>query len=490
MATEKYNIQNDLNELQPKVDDLENRLQGSLEDRSRLQAELEKVKKAFEEHRRESEEMIKEVTVEDGSLEAGVDMGNEIEAGINEREGIDIDIASWQSKYNMLQTNYDNLNTDKKRLEEKLDNMQSTVINLDYQNQTLNSDKNKLNFELEAAKRKINDLLSELDAEKNEKESLKLEYESLERKCSKIEAEYEIHTSTRQENEETGAYVKLQEAYKRSHERENESQAELLNCYKVISELKHQTQDANETIERLTINYNTETVRSATLRDEVVSYQRRLSELEERYDISQKAKEDTEQELKLLQQRVEELSRENRSIQESKGLIMAEVTNQRNKITRLEQQLEESEFDKESLRLHLSAWQSKKEGDLHEISRQISSLSERRQSQRLNKEGLNNQLISMRRRMNKLQRENEALRSEGYYATTKKETNDGDTEQDKGEEDRKERRRRRRERRRERRRRKAEIEGREDIIEDGENLGNSSESSDSGDKSSSDEEQS
>ena len=169
---------------------------------------------------------------------------------------------------------------------------------------------------------------------------------------------------------------------------------------------------------------------------------------------------------------------------------MAEVTNQRNKITRLEQQLEDAEFDKESLRLHLSAWQSKKEGDLHEISRQISSLSERRQSQRLNKEGLNNQLISMRRRMNKLQRENEALRSEGYYATTKKETNDGDTEQDKGEEDRKERRRRRRERRRERRRRKAEMEGREDIIEDGENLRNSSESSDSDDKSSSDEEQS
>ena len=489
MATEKYNIQNDLTELQPKVDDLENRLQGSLEERNRLQAELEKVKKAFEEHRRESEEMIKEVTVEDGSLEAGVDMGNEIEAGINEREGIDIDIASWQSKYNMLQTNYDNLNTDKKRLEEKLDNMQSTVINLDYQNQTLNSDKSKLNFELEAAKRKINDLLSDLDAEKNEKESLKLEYESLERKCSKIEAEYEIHTSTRQENEETGAYIKLQEAYKRSHERENELQAELLNCYKVIGELKHQTQDANETIERLTINYNTETVRSATLRDEVVSYQRRLSELEERYDISQKAKEDTEQELKLLQQRVDELSRENRSIQESKALIMAEVTNQRNKITRLEQQLEDAEFDKESLALHLSAWQSKKEGDLHEISRQISSLSEHRQSQRRDK-GLNNQLISMRRRMNKLQRENEALRSEGYYATTKKETDDGDAEQDKGEEDRKERRRRRRERRRERRRRKAEMEGREDIIEDGENLRNSSESSDSDDKSSSDEEQS
>lgn len=34
------------------------------------------------------------------------------------------------------------------------------------------------------------------------------------------------------------------------------------------------------------------------------------------------------------------------------------------------------------------------------------------------------------------------------------------------------------------------MEGREDIIEDGENLRNSSESSDSGDKSSSDEEQS
>ena len=245
--------------------------------------------------------------------------------------------------------------------------------------------------------------------------------------------------------------------YKRSHERENESQAEKLNCYKVIGELKHQTQDANETIERLTINYNTDTVRSATLRHEVVSYQRRLSELEERYDISQKAKEDTEQELKLLQQRVDELSPENRSIQESKALIMAEVTNQRNKITRLEQQLEDAEFDKESLALHLSAWQSKKEGDLHEISRQISSLSEHRQSQRRDKEGLNNQLISMRRRMNKLQRENEPLRSEGYHATTKKETDDGNAEQDKGEED-------RTERRRERRRRKAEMEGREIVL--------------------------
>ena len=136
---------------------------------------------------------------------------------------------------------------------------------------------------------------------------------------------------------------------------------------------------------------------------------------------------------------------------------MAEVTNQRNKITRLEQQLEDAEFDKQSLALHLSAWQSKKEGDLHEISRQISSLSEHRQSQRRDKEGLNNQLISMRRRMNKLQRENEPLRSEGYHATTKKETDDGNAEQDKGEED-------RTERRRERRRRKAEMEGREIVL--------------------------
>lgn len=463
IATEKRDIQSELNKLQPKVDDLENRLQRVLEDKTRLQMELDDTKRALDESRREPEPMIRQVS--GGGLEAGVDMfpdmKDDLENAKNERDRLNSDVSSWQNKYNTLQNNYDNLDTDKKRLEDKLDSMQKTINNLEQNNQTLSSDKNRLTVELEAAKRKINDLLSELDAARRDKDSLKVEYDILQKKITKIEAEYEIHISTRHEYDDSGAYAKLQEAYKRSQERENEVQAELLTCYKVIGELKHQLHGAHETIERLTINYNTETIRSATLRDEVVSYQRRLSELEEKYEINRGANEDMENELTVLQQRLTELSRENGSIQESKALIVVEVTNQRNKIARLEQQLDDSEREKESLRLQLSAMHSKGEADAHEISKQISELSERSLSFRREKEDLERQLSkkhaeavesageisllrseiedyrrargledqqrsgeikSLKLSMSSLQRENEALKSgEGYSTSTKKE---------------------------------------------------------------------
>ena len=444
IATEKRDLQSELNQLQPRVDDLEYRLQKALEDKTRLQIELDDTKRAMDELRREPEPMIRQVS--GGGLEAGVDMfpemKDDLDAVKNERDRLNNDVSSWQNKYNTLQNNYDNIDADKKRLEEKLNSMQKTINNLEQNNQTLTSDKNRLTVELEAAKRKINDLLSELDAAKREKDSLKIEYEVLQKKITKIEAEYEIHISTRHEYDDSGAYAKLQEAYKRSQERENEVQAELLTCYKVIGELKHQLHGAHETIERLTINYNTETIRSATLRDEVVSYQRRLSELEEKYEINRGANEDMSNELIVLQQRMTELSRENASIQESKAIIVVEVTNQRNKIVRLEQQLEDAEREKESLRVQLIAMQSKGDSESHEISKQISELSERSLTFRREKEGLERELSKkhaeavesaaeisflkaeiddQRRAKTELQQENEALKSEGYSSTTKKE---------------------------------------------------------------------
>ena len=309
IGTEKRDLQTELNQIRPRVDDLENRLQRALEDKTRAQMELDDAKRAADEIRRDSVTVIRQVS--GGGLEAGVDMfpdmKDDLDATKSERDRLNSDVASWQSKYNTLQNNYDNLDADKKRLEDKLDNMQKTISNLEHNNQTLSSDKNRLNVELEAAKRKINDLLSELDAAKREKDSLKMEYEILQKKITKIEAEYEIHISTRHEYDDSGAYAKLQEAYKRSQERENEVQAELLTCYKVIGELKHQLHGSHETIERLTINYNTETIRSATLREEVVSYQRRVSELEEKYEINRGANEDLENELTVLQERMTEL---------------------------------------------------------------------------------------------------------------------------------------------------------------------------------------
>lgn len=461
VATDKRDLQNELNQLQPKMEDMENRLQRLLEDRTRLQIELDDSRRALDELRREPEEMVRQVSA--GGLEAGLDMfpdiKDDLETTKNERDRLNTDVSSWQSKYSTLQSNYDNLDADKRRLEDKLDSMQKAINQLEHTNQTVTSDKNKLTIELEAAKRKISDLLSELDAAKRDKDSLKLEYELLQKKITKIEAEYEIHISTRHEYDDSGAYVKLQEAYKRSQERENEVQAELLTCYKVIGELKHQLHGAHETAERLTINYNTETIRSATLREEVVSYQRRLSELEEKYEINRGANEDMENELTVLQQRMEELSRENTSIQESKALIVVEVTNQRNKIARLEQQLDDAEREKESLRLQLTAMHSKGESDSHEISKQISELSERSLSFRREKEDLERQLTrkqaeavqsseqitllrsemddyrraksledqqrsgelqSLKISMSELQRENEALKSEGYSSATKK----------------------------------------------------------------------
>ena len=462
IGTEKRDLQTELNQIRPRVDDLENRLQRALEDKTRAQMELDDAKRAADEIRRDSVTVIRQVS--GGGLEAGVDMfpdmKDDLDAAKSERDRLNSDVASWQSKYNTLQNNYDNLDADKKRLEDKLDNMQRTISNLEHNNQTLSSDKNRLNVELEAAKRKINDLLSELDAAKREKDSLKMEYEILQKKITKIEAEYEIHISTRHEYDDSGAYAKLQEAYKRSQERENEVQAELLTCYKVIGELKHQLHGAHETIERFTINYNTETIRSATLREEVVSYQRRVSELEEKYEINRGANEDLENELTVLQERMTELSQENSSIVKSKALIVVEVTNQRNKIVRLEQQLEDAEREKESLRFQLSALHSKGESESQEISKHISQLSEQSVTFRREKEDLERRLSkkeseavesaseisllrseiddyrrarsledqqrsgeiqSLKLSMGELQRENEALKSEGYSKATKTE---------------------------------------------------------------------
>lgn len=459
IGTEKRDLQTELNQIRPRADDLENRLQRALEDKTRLQMELDDAKRAVDEIRRDSVTVIRQVS--GGGLEAGVDMfpdmKDDLDATKSERDRLNSDVASWHSKYNTLQNNYDNLDADKKRLEDKLDNMQKTISNLEHNNQTLSSDKNRLNVELEAAKRKINDLLSELDAAKREKDSLKLEYEILQKKITKIEAEYEIHISTRHEYDDSGAYAKLQEAYKRSQERENEVQAELLTCYKVIGELKHQLHGAHETIERFTINYNTETIRSATLREEVVSYQRRVSELEEKYEINRGANEDLESELTVLQERMTELSQENSSIVKSKALIVVEVTNQRNKIVRLEQQLEDAEREKESLRFQLSALHSKGESESQEISKHISQLSEQSVTFRREKEDLERRLSkkeseavesaseisllrseiddyrrarsledqqrsgeiqSLKLSMGELQRENEALKSEGYSKAT------------------------------------------------------------------------
>lgn len=462
IGTEKRDLQTELNQIRPRVDDLENRLQRALEDKTRAQMELDDAKRAADEIRRDSVTVIRQVS--GGGLEAGVDMfpdmKDDLDATKSERDRLNSDVASWQSKYNTLQNNYDNLDADKKRLEDKLDNMQKTISNLEHNNQTLSSDKNRLNVELEAAKRKINDLLSELDAAKREKDSLKMEYEILQKKITKIEAEYEIHISTRHEYDDSGAYAKLQEAYKRSQERENEVQAELLTCYKVIGELKHQLHGSHETIERLTVNYNTETIRSATLREEVVSYQRRVSELEEKYEINRGANEDLENELTVLQERMTELSQENSSIVKSKALIVVEVTNQRNKIVRLEQQLEDAEREKESLRFQLSALHSKGESESQEISKHISQLSEQSVTFRREKEDLERRLSkkeseavesaseisllrseiddyrrarsledqqrsgeiqSLKLSMGELQRENEALKSEGYSKATKTE---------------------------------------------------------------------
>ena len=462
IGTEKRDLQTELNQIRPRVDDLENRLQRALEDKTRAQMELDDAKRAADEIRRDSVTVIRQVS--GGGLEAGVDMfpdmKDDLDATKSERDRLNSDVASWQSKYNTLQNNYDNLDADKKRLEDKLHSMQKTISNLEHNNQTLSSDKNRLNVELEAAKRKINDLLSELDAAKREKDSLKMEYEILQKKITKIEAEYEIHISTRHEYDDSGAYAKLQEAYKRSQERENEVQAELLTCYKVIGELKHQLHGSHETIERLTINYNTETIRSATLREEVVSYQRRVSELEEKYEINRGANEDLENELTVLQERMTELSQENSSIVKSKALIVVEVTNQRNKIVRLEQQLEDAEREKESLRFQLSALHSKGESESQEISKHISQLSEQSVTFRREKEDLERRLSkkeseavesaseisllkseiddyrrarsledqqrsgeiqSLKLSMGELQRENEALKSEGYSKATKTE---------------------------------------------------------------------
>ena len=460
LISEKRDIANEFAQLKAREQDLERSLQQVTEEKHRRQVELEDIRRELSETRREPDLLIQQVSA--GGLETEVDMfpdmKDDLEAAKNETDRLANDISSWQSKYNTLQSSYDVLDGDKKRLEDKLDSMQKTINDLEHNNHILTSDKNKLTVELEAAKRKINDLLSELDEAKRGKDSLKVEFEILQKRITKMEAEYEIHITTRRDYDDSGAYVKLQEAYKRSQERENEVQAELLTCYKVIGELKHQLQGAQESIERLTINYNTETIRSATLRDEVVTYQRRLSELEEKYEINRGANEDMENELAVLEQRLTEASKQNTSIQESKALILVEVSNQRNKITRLEKDLEDAESEKTNLRLQLKAFLSKGESESDEISKQISELSERSLSFRREKEDLERQLSkkhaeynesaqaidalkaeiedqrrtksledqqrsgeiqSLKISMGELQRENEALKSESYASSTK-----------------------------------------------------------------------
>ena len=189
----------------------------------------------------------------------------------------------------------------------------------------------------------------------------------------------------------------------------------------MIGELKHQAHGAQETTDRLSIDYSTETISSSTLRDELVSYQRKLSELKEKYEINQRNGEDTETKLNLLQQRIEELSRENGSIHECKALIVVEVINQRNKIAFLRQQLDDAKDKKESLRRQLFNKQSKGEGDAHviTITEYIAEMSERSMSMSREKEVLDNQQKSLKLSINE-------------STVTEKETNlGGDDEGDK-----------------------------------------------------------
>jgi len=54
-------------------------------------------------------------------------MPSDLEAAKSERDRLSSDVSSWQNKYNTLVNSYDNLDADKKRLEDKLDSMQDNI---------------------------------------------------------------------------------------------------------------------------------------------------------------------------------------------------------------------------------------------------------------------------------------------------------------------------------------------------------------------------
>lgn len=78
-----------------------------------------------------------------------------------------------------------------------------------------------------------------------------------------------------------------------------------------------------------------------------------------------------ENELIVLQQRMEEFSCENFFIQELKVLVVVEVINQCNKIICFEQQLEDFECEKENFCFQLIVMYSKGDVEVYEISKQI-----------------------------------------------------------------------------------------------------------------------
>ena len=204
----------------------------------------------------------------------------------------------------------------------------------------------------------------------------------------KIEAEYEITLKTRVDYDESTAYAALQEAYKRSQERENEVQQELLNAHRMLASMEHELHFTRERLESAQLNYRTIDAKTVTLREEIVSYQKRISELEEKYEICRETNEEQEDEITILQHRMTELTNQNKTNQDSKAQLVVEVTTLKTRIVRLETQIDDSEREKDQLRVQLSAYRSKGEVESQDVSRTLEDLQNRNNSYRMQMEDL------------------------------------------------------------------------------------------------------
>ena len=204
----------------------------------------------------------------------------------------------------------------------------------------------------------------------------------------KIEAEYEITLKTRVDFDESTAYAALQEAYKRSQDRENEMQQELLTLHKKLASMEHELNFTRERLEAAQMNYRNVDAKTVILREEIVSLQKRISELEEKYEISRERNEEQEDEITVMQHRITEMSNENKVCQEGKAQLIVEVTTLKSRITRMETHLDDSEREKDQLRVQLAAYRSKGEAESAEVSKTLEDLQNRNNSYRVQMEEL------------------------------------------------------------------------------------------------------
>merc|ERR1712038_1921847 len=111
--------------------------------------------------------------------------------------------------------------------------------------QLLEREHDQLERDLESFKIKAEKFEMQVDKLEKEKQALEAEHMELHKKLTKIEGEYELTCDKRDDLQKLldttlARYKTLEDSYKRSQERENKLQTELLTAHKKVTILEHE----------------------------------------------------------------------------------------------------------------------------------------------------------------------------------------------------------------------------------------------------------